>query len=123
LHAKHIFKEWNLTHVAENAELVVSELMTNAVKASWPREEIQPITLHLLASREHLMIQVWDELSAPPTRKPHAIDAETGRGLEIVSLLSDRWGFYHPVGGGKIVWAALGISAAPAAPISVQAPQ
>jgi hypothetical protein len=44
----------------------------------------------------------------------HAIDAEAGRGLEIVSLLSDRWGFCHPDTGGKIVWAALNISTSPA---------
>jgi hypothetical protein len=50
------------------------------------------------------MIQVWDALSAAPTPRPHVIDSETGRGLEIVSLLSERWGFYHPVGGGKVVW-------------------
>ena len=45
--------------------------------------------------------------------RPHTIDAEAGRGLEIVTLLSDRWGFYHPVGGGKVVWAALVTGTAP----------
>ena len=53
------------------------------------------------------MIEVWDALSTPPDPRPHEIDAESGRGLEIVSLLSDGWGFYHPSGGGKVVWAML----------------
>ena len=113
LHAKHVFKEWNLAHVADDAELIVSELMTNALKAAQALPEIQPITLHLLASHEYLLIQVWDALSAPPALRPHPIDAGTGRGLEIVGLLSDRWGFYHPAGGGKTVWAALVIGARP----------
>jgi anti-sigma regulatory factor (Ser/Thr protein kinase) len=116
LHAKHIFREWDLAHVAEDAELIVSELMTNALKAARPLPDVQPITLQLQASHEYLMIQVWDALSAAPAPRPHAIDAETGRGLEIVALLSDRWGFYHPTGGGKVVWAALITGAAPSAP-------
>ncbi len=115
LHAKHIFWEWDLAHVTNDAELIVSELMTNALKAARPLPDIHPITLYLQASDEHLMIQVWDALSAAPAPRPQAIDAETGRGLEIVSLLSDRWGFYHPVGGGKVVWAALVTGTAPRA--------
>jgi hypothetical protein len=90
--------------------------MTNALKAARPLADIQPITLHLQASDGYLMIQVWDALSAAPAPRQHAIDSETGRGLEIVSLLSDRWGFYHPVDGGKVVWAALVTGTAPGAP-------
>ena len=116
LHAKHIFREWDVAHVTEDAELIVSELMTNALKAARPLPDIQPITLYLLASDKYLMIGVWDALSAAPAPRPHAIDSETGRGLEIVALLSDRWGFYHPASGGKIVWAALITGAAPNAP-------
>jgi anti-sigma regulatory factor (Ser/Thr protein kinase) len=107
LHAKHIFREWNLAHVANDAELIVSELMTNALKAARQQPDIQPITLHLLANDHYLMIQVWDVLSTAPAPRPHTLDSETGRGLEIVTLLSDRWGFYRPVGGGKVVWATL----------------
>jgi len=112
LHAKHIFREWDLAHVADDAELIVSELMTNALTVASPLPDIQPITLSLQAGHEYLMIQVWDALAAAPAPRRHAIDSETGRGLEIVSLLSDRWGFYRPVGGGKVVWAALVTGAA-----------
>src|SRR5271170_7404852 len=54
LHAKHIFREWNLAHVADDAELIVSELMTNALKAARQQPDIQPVTLHLLANRDYL---------------------------------------------------------------------
>jgi anti-sigma regulatory factor (Ser/Thr protein kinase) len=113
LHAKHIFREWGLAHVADDAELIVSELMTNALNAAKPPPERQPITLQLLASREYLLIQVWDALTAAPAPRPHAIDSETGRGLEIVTLLCDQWGYYHPAQGGKVTWAALVTGAAP----------
>jgi anti-sigma regulatory factor (Ser/Thr protein kinase) len=113
LHAKHIFREWRLAHVADDAELIVSELMTNALNATKAPRDYQPITLRLLASREYLLIQVWDALTAAPVPRPHAIDSETGRGLEIVTLLCDRWGYYHPPEGGKVTWAALVTGAAP----------
>ena len=115
LHARNILREWDLAHVADDAELIVSELMTNALKAAGPLPNIEPIILNLRASDEYLVVQVWDALSAAPAPRPHAIDSETGRGLEIVSLLSDRWGFYHPAGGGKLVWAALATGTAPSA--------
>jgi anti-sigma regulatory factor (Ser/Thr protein kinase) len=116
LHAKNILREWDLAHVANDAELIVSELMTNALTAAGPLPNIEPVVLHLQASDEYLVIQVWDALPTAPAPRPHAIDSETGRGLEIVSLLSDRWGFYRPAEGGKLVWAALVTGAGPSAP-------
>jgi anti-sigma regulatory factor (Ser/Thr protein kinase) len=112
LHTKVILKEWCIGHMADDAEIIVSELTTNALKASWSANDSTPIALHLLASHDCLAIQVWDSVPAAPDPQPHTIDAETGRGLEIVSLLSDRWGLCHPDTGGKIVWAALEISTA-----------
>jgi hypothetical protein len=75
-------------------------------------KSIQPVILHLLASHEYLVIQVWDAVNAAPAPRPHAIDAENGRGLEIVTMLAHESGFYHPAGGGTTVWAALETSAA-----------
>jgi hypothetical protein len=80
------------------------------LKASWSLIDPQPIVLHLLADHERLTTQVWDALPAAPDPAPHAIDTETGRGLEIVSVLSDRWGFYRPDAGGKIVWATIDLN-------------
>jgi anti-sigma regulatory factor (Ser/Thr protein kinase) len=109
LHARLILQEWGLDELTESVELIVSELATNALKASWSLSASQPIVLHLAADHQRLTIQVWDAVAAGPVPRSHALDAETGRGLEIVSLLCDRWGFYRPDGGGKIVWAAIEI--------------
>jgi anti-sigma regulatory factor (Ser/Thr protein kinase) len=109
LHTKVVLQEWDLAQVTDEAELIVSELATNALKASLPLTETQPMVLRLLADHARLIIQVWDAVPTAPDRRPHAPDAEAGRGLEIVSLLSDRWGFYRPRGGGKTVWAAIGV--------------
>jgi anti-sigma regulatory factor (Ser/Thr protein kinase) len=107
LHTTHILREWNLEHLADNAELIVSELATNALKASWSLHGTPPITLRLRADRESLIIAVADALPAPPQPQPHEIDADSGRGLEIVAVLSESWGYYHPESGGKVVWALL----------------
>jgi len=107
LHAKVTLKAWNLAHVAHDAEMIVSELTTNALKASWSLTDPRPIVLHLLADHERLTTQVWDALRVAPDPAPHAIDAKSGRGLEIVSMISDRWGFYRLDAGGKIVWATI----------------
>jgi len=108
LHATHILREWNLRHLADNAEIIVSELATNALKASWSLHGTPPITVRLRAKWESLVIEVWDALPAPPQSQPHGIDADSGRGLEIVAMLSENWGYYHPEIGGKVVWAAIG---------------
>jgi hypothetical protein len=57
---------------------------------------------------DRLFVLVWDCCPLPPVhRGPAGDDAETGRGLEIVSLIADRWGTAVPDEGGKVVWAQL----------------
>jgi hypothetical protein len=62
--------------------------------------------MRLRSDAESLLAEVWDAALAPPGPRPHAIDAQGGRGLEIVSQLSQTWGYY-PENGGKVVWALL----------------
>jgi hypothetical protein len=109
MHTRVILKEWNLAEVTDVAELIVSELTTNALNASISLTKSEPIMVDLLASHECLLVQVWDALLQAPELQPHSADADAGRGLQIVSLLSDRWGFYRPRDGGKIVWAVIGM--------------
>jgi hypothetical protein len=106
MHTRLVLLEWGLGRVADDAELIVSELVTNAIKAT-----ARPIALSLRSDRRALVIEVWDALPDPPSPAPHAIDADSGRGLELVTMLSDRWGVFHPQAGGKVVWALLGASA------------
>ena len=99
----YILSEWDhLRHLAEDATIIVSELVTNAVNHGGG-----PVTVCLRASSERLLIEVWDSQSAPPERYPHALDAECGHGLDIVAALSRDWGYCPGCGGGKTVWAVL----------------
>jgi anti-sigma regulatory factor (Ser/Thr protein kinase) len=113
LHARQVLWEWGLGGVAETAELVVSELVTNALKASVPIPDATAgghVSLLLEANvRGSLVVQVWDGHSDPPVRGEVDEDAESGRGLLIVETLCDNWGWYWPDGGehGKWVWAAM----------------
>jgi anti-sigma regulatory factor (Ser/Thr protein kinase) len=113
LHVRQVLWEWGIGNVAEAAELVVSELVTNAVKASPPVPETDTglhVSLQLEANvRGSLVVQVGDGHSDPPVRGEVDEDAESGRGLLIVEALCDDWGWYWPDGGehGKWVWAAM----------------
>jgi anti-sigma regulatory factor (Ser/Thr protein kinase) len=105
LHARQILWEWRLTGLSDSAELLVTELVTNAVKIS--RE--QPVRLWLLADRTRLMILVWDSSPLPPVRMNSGDDDENGRGLLLVETLSTQWNWYFPPleRGGKVVWALI----------------
>jgi anti-sigma regulatory factor (Ser/Thr protein kinase) len=110
LHARQVLWEWRLPACSENAELLVCELMTNAIQASQSAESILPVRLWLSSDRSRLLIQVWDSSSHPPTRTDADGDDESGRGLLIVEAISTKWG-WHPKEdqGGKMVWALIEI--------------
>lgn len=103
LHAKHMLCEWGFPSLSDTTELLVSELVTNAVQApekvaapSWPL--VRPcVEIRLTVDDRALVIEVWDGHPAPPP-PPSLPDASAlgGRGLFLVQELSDRWGFYYP---------------------------
>jgi anti-sigma regulatory factor (Ser/Thr protein kinase) len=103
---------------AETAELLVSELVTNAVRfAGNPartlryseRANASLISLSIQHFRDGLLIEVYDTGSNPPARS-HADDyAESGRGLMLVDALSKEWSYFFPPGGGKVVYCFLEI--------------
>jgi anti-sigma regulatory factor (Ser/Thr protein kinase) len=95
---------WGIAHMIDEAQLVMSELLTNAVKASAEFTTIQ-IRLAVLGGTS-LLIEVQDCNPEPPVLKDAAGDNEGGRGLMIVDALCERWG-YHPAHGSKAVWAEL----------------
>jgi anti-sigma regulatory factor (Ser/Thr protein kinase) len=120
LHARQVLWEWRLGALREEAELVVSELVTNAVQATAGRQLPAPVRLRLSSDGSGALVEVWDADPRPP--QPRAVDidgvpdlvAESGRGLLLVAALSARWGWYpERQCGGKVVWAVL--KAAPAA--------
>jgi anti-sigma regulatory factor (Ser/Thr protein kinase) len=110
LHTRAILAEWGLAHLNDTAELVISELATNALQATRAAGLTSPLTIHLHANEAYLRIGVWDALRQPPAQHPHDLAADHGRGLQIVAALSHDWGTYHPAHGGKIVYALFSVA-------------
>jgi anti-sigma regulatory factor (Ser/Thr protein kinase) len=114
LHSKQVLWEWGLAGLSETVELLVSEIVTNAVRASAAlaalphdgrRAGVPAVQLRLSADRQRVLIQVWDGNDQKPARKSADLEAESGRGLLLVETLSAQWGCYVPEGRlGKVVW-------------------
>ena len=110
LHTRAILAEWSLAHLNDTAELVISEIVTNALQATWAASLTSPLTIYLHANDAFLCVGAWDALPQSPTQHPHDLAADHGRGLHIVAALSHRWGIYHPAHGGKIVYALIPVN-------------
>ncbi|KOV69437.1 protein phosphatase [Streptomyces sp. AS58] len=90
--------EWGLEDLVDSTKLIVSELVTNAV-----RHSTGPIDLRLIRHRA-LTCEVADTVTCFPRPRNAGTSEENGRGLFLVSQLSGRWGT-RPLQGGKVVWA------------------
>lgn len=82
----------------DSAELLVSELVTNAVRYGTP-----PVTLRLILDRS-LTIEVSDSGASTPNLRHARVTDEGGRGLFIVSRLTEKWGTRQSPAG-KTIWA------------------
>jgi anti-sigma regulatory factor (Ser/Thr protein kinase) len=108
LHTRQVLWEWGLQESADTTELLVSELVTNAVHITRAAAAGTPVRLWLVSDRAQVVIWVWDASPLPPARTDADGDAEHGRGLMLVQALSTKWGWDFPQGlGGKAVWAQL----------------
>jgi anti-sigma regulatory factor (Ser/Thr protein kinase) len=102
--ARVIVSGWNLARVADDAELILSELVTNCiVHTSGPT-----VRIWLRSDRDRLVIMAGDPCPDLPVLRTGATDSDElfGRGLVIVDALAARWGAYR-VATGKVVWAML----------------
>jgi PAS domain S-box-containing protein len=98
--------EWGLEGLEDATKLIVSELITNAV-----RHSTDPIGLRLI-HHQVLTCEVFDtNVGSPHPRRARTTD-ENGRGLFMVAQLSRRWGA-RSVSGGKVVWAEEDLASAP----------
>jgi anti-sigma regulatory factor (Ser/Thr protein kinase) len=91
-----------LDELVDTVELLVSELATNAL-----RHGRGDIRVRLLRDSE-LVCEVWDNGYAQPRQRRARDTDEGGRGLQLVSLLADRWGSRRTPNG-KAVWFELGL--------------
>ena len=90
-------EEWNMAEEAFTTELILSELVTNAI-----RYATGPIRVRLIRDRS-LICEVSDHSSTSPHLRQAAITDEGGRGLFLVAQFADRWGTrYTPHG--KVIW-------------------
>jgi len=111
-----------LDSLVETVELVVSELATNAIKASVGIDGIMPsytqqerlkcIGLFLASDRQRVLVDVWDSNPRPPVRAEADEQSESSRGLLLVDALCEKWDWHRPKDGheGKWVWGVVGLS-------------
>jgi serine phosphatase RsbU (regulator of sigma subunit)/anti-sigma regulatory factor (Ser/Thr protein kinase) len=92
---------WHLPQLVENAELLVSELATNAL-----RYGRQPIDLQVLLLDDVVTFSVTDADAPLPRFRRSSYDDEGGRGLQLVATMASRWGA-RATSTGKVVWCEL----------------
>jgi anti-sigma regulatory factor (Ser/Thr protein kinase) len=103
-HARQILWEWGLAQLSESVELVVSELVTNAVSASSLCDKALSVRMWLMSDKARVMTLVWDANPNAPLLVRPGDDTETGRGLVLVNAVSAAWDWYAVPGmTGKIV--------------------
>jgi len=104
------------SELIDAAELLVSELVTNAIQISGPvpgqvpasgLDGVERITITLRLMPGRILIEVFDNDHNPPVLADADSDAESGRGLMLVQALSKEWGhIFHP-SGGKTVYCTI----------------
>lgn len=108
-HARQVLWDLGLKELIEPVELIVSEIVTNAIRASadlGTSEDGSIIRVWLAVEEGSVLVLVWDASPSKPERQQLAPDAESGRGLLLVEALSTAWGSFQLANeSGKVVWA------------------
>lgn len=92
--------------LCDDLELVVSELVTNAVRAGSPT-----VSVAVAVDGERIVLRVGDDAGGWPEPRDADVYDTGGRGLPLVSAISSSWGVRMSGSGGKVVWAELRIPA------------
>jgi anti-sigma regulatory factor (Ser/Thr protein kinase) len=106
-------RSWGLAELADDAVIIVSELVTNAVRHGVPAfaatPEERPVKLSLVRNGRFVVCIVTDPSEQDPTMRAPDDTCENGRGLCVIEALSRMWGWTPLAGRGKAVWAALDV--------------
>jgi anti-sigma regulatory factor (Ser/Thr protein kinase) len=89
---------WGLDEIAFTTELILSELVTNAI-----RYGAEPVRLRLLYDRDSVICEVADGSSTSPHLRRAATTDEGGRGLFLVAQFAQRWGTRYTARS-KVIW-------------------
>jgi anti-sigma regulatory factor (Ser/Thr protein kinase) len=95
---------WGLPGLADDAELIVSELLTNALLHAGGTA-VMVLTREDDDEGDGIVVGVWDRSPDMPMPKRPDRLAEKGRGLHLVAALSSKHDHYPSESGGKVVWA------------------
>ncbi|MFD8596302.1 ATP-binding protein [Kitasatospora sp. NPDC059646] len=95
---------WGVPELADTAELLTSELVTNALVHTGKGAEFDAV----LTAEQRLRVEVHDRTSRLPGRRPPSESATSGRGLLLVEALADDWGVQLR-GDGKVTWFELSV--------------
>jgi anti-sigma regulatory factor (Ser/Thr protein kinase) len=95
-------KAWGLADLVDRAELLTSEVVTNAIVHAH-----SPIRLVVEAHSSSVVVEVKDTAQTQVVAEGEEVtEADRGRGMVLVDAVSDRWGWWKEEGG-KVVWFAL----------------
>jgi Histidine kinase-like ATPase domain len=111
---RQVLRSWGLMALAEDATIVVSELVTNALRhgsRSTGDAALDGVELVLCRRADLLVCAVADAATEPPLLMDPDPAAETGRGLRVVEALSASWGWTRLTAQCKAVWAMLRVPA------------
>lgn len=92
-------EEYGLAHLSDDAALLTSEVVTNAV-----RHASRPIDLHVGNHRGGVVVAVSDDSEVIPKIGELEQYAERGRGMRLVDALAVQWGIERGLSTGKTVW-------------------
>lgn len=102
-------RRWGAAQRSEDVAVVVSELVTNALRHATPEPgkavSPWPVRLGLLHPGPCVLCVVADPSARLPVPRDPGLLSETGRGLHVIATLSDNWGYAVLGDLGKVVWA------------------
>jgi anti-sigma regulatory factor (Ser/Thr protein kinase) len=101
--AHECLSRWQLEEQAADVEIIVTELVTNAI-----RHSRGPVTLSIGRRLDRIVVQVQDPSPEPPEQEEAGVLDDNGRGLLLVEEIASGWGS-TPTGDGKRVWAELSV--------------